>query len=148
MLAPETQIPLTALPRPKAASFRQIPLFRHLDEAAQDQLCSLVATETFLAGARLFRAGDPGDALYLIQSGRVQIRLGDTEGNEIVLADLRSGEFFGELALLDGKPRSADAVVVEEASLAILSRAMFLSLMEARPAIALPLLSSMTHRLR
>ena len=148
MLAPETPIPLTPLPQPKAKSFRQIPLFRHLDDAAQDQLCSLVTHATHSAGARLFRAGDPGDAMFLIESGRVQIRLSDTEGDEIVLADLRAGEFFGELALLDGKPRSADAVVVENATLAVLARPMFLSLMESRPQIALPLLRSMTHRLR
>lgn len=148
MLAPEAPIPITPLPPPTAKSFRQIPLFRQLDEAAQNQLCSLVTNETFPAGARLFRAGDPGDAMFLIESGRVQIRLSDTEGDEIILADLRAGEFFGELALLDGKPRSADAVIVEDAKLAVLSRTMFLSLMDTRPGIALPLLSSMTHRLR
>lgn len=133
---------------PKAKSFRQVPLFRHLDEVAQDELCSLATTETFPAGARLFRAGDAGDSMFLVQSGRVQIRLSDTEGDEIILADLRAGEFFGELALLDGKPRSADAVIVEDATLAKLSRKTFLELMDARPKIALPLLSAMTHRLR
>ena len=83
-----------------------------------------------------------------LKSGRVQIKLSDTEGDEVVLADLRSGEFFGELVLLDGKPRSADAVIVEDATLAILSRSTFLSLIDRRPGIALPLLSAMTHRLR
>ena len=69
--------------------------------------------------------------MFLVESGRVQIKLSDTEGDEVVLADLRSGEFFGELVLLDGKPRSADAVIVEDATLAILSRSTFLSLIRS-----------------
>jgi uncharacterized membrane protein len=135
-------------PAPTAKSFRHVPLFRELDDTALSELCTLLAIKRFAAGTRLFRAGDAGDAIFLVECGRVQIRLSDTEGDEVVLADLRAGEFFGELAMLDGKPRSADAVIVEEATLAILSRSTFLSLMNRRPGIALPLLSAMTHRLR
>src|SRR5438045_491115 len=101
------------LPGPTAAAFRQVPLFRRLDDAALSELCTRVTSQRSPAGDRLFRAGDAGDAMFLVQSGRVQIRLSDTEGAEVVLADLRSGEFFGEFVLLDGKPRSADAVIVE-----------------------------------
>jgi len=131
-----------------AKSFRQVPLFRELDDTVLAELPTLVVIERFAAGTRLFRAGDAGDAMFLVQSGRVQIKLSDTEGDEVVLADLRSGEFFGELVLLDGKPRSADAVIVEDATLAILSRSTFLSLIGRRPGIVLPLLSAMAHRLR
>lgn len=131
-----------------AQSFRKVPLFRELDENALSELCTRVAVERFFAGTRLFRAGDAGDSMFLVESGRVQIRLADTEGDEVVLADLRSGEFFGELSLLDGKPRSADAVILEDATLAILSRSTFLSLMDGRPGIGPPLLKSMAHRLR
>jgi CRP/FNR family transcriptional regulator, cyclic AMP receptor protein len=131
-----------------AQSFRQVPLFRELDDTALADLCTCIAVERFLAGTRLFRAGDAGDSMFLVESGRVQIRLSDTEGDEVVLADLRSGEFFGELSLLDGKPRSADAVVLEDTTLAILSRSTFLSLMDGRPGVALPFLKAMAHRLR
>ena len=134
--------------KPTAKLFRQVPLFRQLDDAALSELCALVTIKPFPAGVRLFRAGDAGDAMFLVQSGRVQIKLSDTEGDEVVLADLRSGEFFGELVLLDGKPRSADAVVVEDATLAILSRSTFLSLIDRQPGIALEVLSAMAHRLR
>jgi CRP/FNR family cyclic AMP-dependent transcriptional regulator len=129
-------------------SLRQVPLFRELDDTALSELCALLVIERFPAGTRLFRTGDAGDAMFLVESGRVQIKLSDTEGDEVVLADLRSGDFFGELVLLDGRPRSADAVIVEDTTLAILSRATFLSLIDRRPGIALPLLSAMTHRLR
>ena len=129
-------------------SLRQVPLFRKLDDTALSELCALLVIERFPAGTRLFRTGDAGDAMFLVESGRVLIKLSDTEGAEVVLADLRSGEFFGELVLLDGRPRSADAVIVEDTTLAILSRATFLALIDRRPGIALPLLSAMTHRLR
>jgi CRP/FNR family transcriptional regulator, cyclic AMP receptor protein len=133
---------------PTAKSLRKVPLFRDLDEAALSELSALLTIDQFPAGTRLFRAGDAGDAMFLVESGRVQIKLSDTEGDEFILADLRSGEFFGELALLDGKPRSADALIVENATLAKLSRPTFLSLIGRRSGIVLPLLSAMTHRLR
>jgi CRP/FNR family transcriptional regulator, cyclic AMP receptor protein len=135
-------------PEPREKSFRQVPLFRDLDDTVLSELCTLFVIERFPADTRLFRAGDAGSYMFLVESGRVQIKLSDTEGDEVVLADLRSGEFFGELVLLDDKPRSADAVVVEDATLAILSRSTFHSLIDRRPGIVLPLLSAMAHRLR
>ena len=135
-------------PAPTPQSLRQVPLFRDLDETALSELSALLTIERFPAGTRLFCAGDAGDAMFLVESGRVQIKLSDTEGDEFILADLRSGEFFGELVLLDGKPRSADAFIVQDATLAKLSRSTFLSLVGQRSGIVLPLLSAMTHRLR
>ena len=133
---------------PTAKSLRQVPLFRDLEDSALSELSTLLTVEQFPAGTRLFRAGDAGDAMFLVESGRVQIRLSDTEGDEFILADLRSGEFFGELVLLDGKPRSADALIIEDSTLAKLSRSTFLTLVGRRSGIVLPLLSAMTHRLR
>ncbi|MEP6777992.1 MAG: DUF1003 domain-containing protein [Chthoniobacterales bacterium] len=131
-----------------ANSLRLVPLFRQLDEAALSELSGLIKTEEFSAGTYLFRAGDAANAMFLIRSGRVQIKLSDTEGCELILADLRPGEFFGELALLDGKPRSAHAVLVETSTLTVLSRATFLAFIDRRPGISLELLSAMAHRLR
>lgn len=131
-----------------ANSLRLVPLFRQLDEAALSELSGLIKTEEFSAGTYLFRAGDAANAMFLIRSGRVQIKLSDTEGCEVILADLRPGEFFGELALLDGKPRSANAVLVETSTLTVLSRATFLAFIDRRPGISLELLSAMAHRLR
>lgn len=131
-----------------AKSLRQVPLFRQLDDAALADLAGLIKTEEYSAGTYLFRAGDAANAMFLIRSGRVHIMLSDTEGREVMLADLRSGEFFGELALLDGKPRSANAVLVEPSTLAVLSRATLLSFIDRRPGISLELLSAMAHRLR
>ena len=72
----------------------------------------------------------------------------DTSGHDVTLAELAGGDFFGEMALLDGKPRSASATVIEPARLAILSRDNFLSFVRRNPDVALKMLSAITNRLR
>jgi CRP/FNR family cyclic AMP-dependent transcriptional regulator len=102
----------------------------------------------FHAPQHLFRTGDAGDAMYVIVSGRVRITVTDADGREVILASLGPGDFFGEMAMLDGHGRSADAAVVETAHLAILTRQNFLEFIESDPGIAVRMLSTVTHRLR
>jgi len=97
---------------------------------------------------RLFRHGDKGDAMYLIESGRVRISIHDQDNNEVTLAELAQGDFFGEMSLIDGRQRSADAMVVEDGTLAILSRESFLAFVHKNPDVALKMLSALTDRLR
>src|SRR2546427_7693484 len=129
-------------------TLRQVPLFGSLDDAAAKKLCELLETLDCKTGAFLFRAGDAGDAMYLIEHGRVRICVRATDGHEVTLTELGRGDFFGELALLDGQRRSADAVVAEEARLAVLSREHFLSFMRSSPDIALEMLTALANRLR
>jgi uncharacterized membrane protein len=96
----------------------------------------------------LFHAGDQGDAMYLIEHGKVRICVRAPDGKEVTLTELGRGDFFGEMALLDGQRRSADAVVVDEARLAVLSREHFLSFMRSSPDIALEMLTALANRLR
>jgi len=96
----------------------------------------------------LFRAGDQGDAMYLIESGRVRITISDDDQKEIVLAELAQGDFFGEMAIIDGKQRSANATVAEDARLAVLSRENFLGFIHDNPKVALAMLSASFARLR
>src|SRR5439155_16429853 len=96
-------------------SLRHVPLFESLDAAAAKKLCELLETLDCKTGAFLLRAGDAGDAMYLIEHGRVRICVRATDGHEVTLTELGRGDFFGELALLDGQRRSADAVVAEGA---------------------------------
>jgi len=103
-------------------ALRSVPLFASLDDAAAAELRSLLRTRDVTTGTALFRAGDDGDAMYLIESGRVRIAVTDEDKREIVLAELAQGDFFGEMAIIDGKQRSADAVIIEDARLAVLSR--------------------------
>lgn len=129
-------------------TLRQVPLFESLDKATAGELCDLIETLDCPAHQVLFRAGDVGDAMYLIERGKVRICVQAKDGNEVTLATLGRGDFFGEMALLDGERRSADAVVAEDARLALLSREHFLSFMRSSPDVALEMLTALANRLR
>lgn len=100
----------------------------------------------FPAGSVLFEEGQPGDYMYVVQSGEVEIRrqVGETER---VLAVLPPGEFFGEMAILNGRPRSATAVVKTDARLLVIEGKTFEAMMRARPEIALRIIKALATRL-
>ena len=129
-------------------ALRSVPLFGSLDDQAATDLRELLTVEDISAGTQLFHKGDSGDAMYLIESGRVRISIHDQDAQEVTLADLAQGDFFGEMALIDGRKRSADARVVQDARLAILSRPAFLAFVRANPDVALEMLSALSERLR
>lgn len=140
MSQPATEMTLEAL--------RSVPLFASLDDEAAKDLRNLLSDRVVPQNTRLFRQGDKGDAMYLIESGRVRISIRDQEQQELTLAELAQGDFFGEMSLIDGRQRSADAQVIEDARLAILSRDAFLSFVRTNPDVALEMLSALTDRLR
>jgi CRP/FNR family transcriptional regulator, cyclic AMP receptor protein len=130
-------------------TLRQVPLFESLDAEAAHELCELLESLDSKAGAVLFRTGDEGDAMYIIEEGKVRICVRTKDGHEVTLTELHRGDFFGEMALLeDGKPRSADARVAEDARLAVLSREHFLSFVRSNPNVALEMLTALANRLR
>jgi CRP/FNR family cyclic AMP-dependent transcriptional regulator len=129
-------------------SLRSVPLFASLDDEAATELRSLLTSKQVTSGKQLFHKGDSGDAMYLIESGRVRISIRDEDGKEVTLAELAQGDFFGEMALIDGRQRSADASVFEDARLSVLSRKAFLSFVRSSPDVALVMLSALTDRLR
>src|SRR5438034_10168810 len=129
-------------------TLRQVPLFESLDDAAAKKLCELLETLDCKTGTFLFRAGDAGDAMYVIEHGKVRICVRATDGHEVTLTELGRGDFFGEMALLNGQRRSADAVVADGARLAILSREHFLAFMRSSPDVALEMLTALANRLR
>ena len=108
----------------------------------------MLTTRDVPAGTSLFHRGEPGDAMYLIENGRVRISLKDTDGHDATLAEMDDGDFFGEMSLLDGHARSADATASVDCRLAVLSRADFRSFLRKDPDIALGVLTALTHRLR
>jgi uncharacterized membrane protein len=129
-------------------ALRSVPLFASLDDEAAKDLRNLISDRVVPQNTRLFRQGDKGDAMYLIESGRVRISIRDDESQEVTLAELAQGDFFGEMSIIDGRQRSADAQVIEDARLAILSRDAFLSFVRTNPDVALEMLSALTDRLR
>jgi uncharacterized membrane protein len=140
---PEAARPLMTL-----EALRSVPLFASLDDADASALRSLLKLEVMPAGSVLFRKGEGGDAMYLIEGGRVRIHIRDREGEDVTLAELSGGDFFGEMAILDGKTRSASATVTEDARLAVLSREHFHAYVRRKPGLALEMLSAITERLR
>src|SRR5689334_19388057 len=140
MSNPASQMTLEAL--------RSVPLFASLDDDSARDLRNLLSEQAVPQNTRLFRQGDSGDAMYLIESGRVRISIRDDDKQEVTLAELAQGDFFGEMSIIDGRNRSADAKVIEDSRLAILSREAFLIFVRGNPDVALEMLSALTDRLR
>ncbi len=129
-------------------AIRSVPLFASLEDEAARSLRELLETRNATAGEALFRAGDIGDAMYLIEGGRIRIHIQDADGDEVTLAELAQGDFFGEMCLLDGKPRAASATAVKDVRLAALSREHFLRFLRANPDVSLKMMGAITERLR
>lgn len=127
---------------------RKIPLFEALGDDATQRLAAMLRRLSVPRGHVLFRRGDEGTVLYIIASGRVAITLPNATGEEITLAVLSQGEFFGEMALLDNEPRAASAEVVEDSILYVLSRKDFLSFLMNHESAVMAVLSSLSRRLR
>lgn len=131
-----------------AAALVQIPLFADLLPAELESLSGCLRRRSYAKGRAIFLQGDPGTSLYVIEAGRVKIVLPSPEGKEFVLNLLGPGDFFGELALLDAKPRSADAVAQESCRLLLLQRDDFLQFLEAHPRASVTLLAVLSRWLR
>ena len=141
-------MPASLPPMMTLEALRSVPLFASLDDEAAGGLLELLEVRDVAPGQALFRTGEAGDAMYLIEDGRVRIHISDADGNDVTLAELARGDFFGEMALIDGKTRSADATALENSRLAVLSRDHFLAFVRRNPDIALEILSAVTDRLR
>jgi CRP-like cAMP-binding protein len=111
-------------------------------------LASCMRPRVYAKDEVVFLKGDPGTAFYVIASGRVKITLTSADGKELILRRLGSGSFFGELALLDDEPRSADAIATESTVLLVLQRDTFRQFLAEHPGVATNLLSTVSHWLR
>ncbi len=126
----------------------EVPFFKLLDDEERKALAEVLEEASFGAGEVLFKFGAPGDALYLIRKGRVELSVQDTTGAKVVLAVAEPGDFFGELSLLDGGPRTADAVALEHVELLVLDRDDLLLFFRSEPTAALDMLTEMGQRVR
>lgn len=130
------------------AFLSQIQLFSQLDDDERGVLASAMANRTLQAGEALFRVGDAGDSMFIVETGSVELFVKDTAGQKIVLHTATTGDFFGELSLLDGGSRTASATCVEEAKLFVLDREDLLQLFRKRPDAALDMLAAMGRMTR
>jgi CRP-like cAMP-binding protein len=126
----------------------QVPLFAPLPPDALDELSARLRRRPYNRGEAVFREGDAGTSLYIVQAGHVKLSLTSAEGREIIIDLLGPGDVFGELALLDGEPRSADAVATESSELLHLERDEFKRFVLQRPSLALELLAILSRRVR
>jgi CRP/FNR family transcriptional regulator, cyclic AMP receptor protein len=134
--------------RSVVAALAAVPLFAGLDAAGLESLARAVRPRRFRRGEVVFHLGDPGDALFVVSAGAVKITLPSEGGDEAIIATLRPGDFFGELALLDGAPRSATAVALEPTETLVLPREPFRALVATEPAIRDALLAALARELR
>jgi CRP/FNR family cyclic AMP-dependent transcriptional regulator len=130
------------------ANLRQITLFAGLSDAALSALASRVRMRRYRKGEVLFHRDDPGTSLFLLETGRIKISTFSAEGKEAVFTVHGPGDTFGELALLDGSPRSATATALEQSRLLTIDRAAFVSFLREQPDAALVLLGELTARVR
>jgi CRP-like cAMP-binding protein len=138
--------PLTQL-SPKAV-LRHNYLFRGLSDHTLGGIAALAAKRTYYKGSVIFSQGDQGDALFGVASGRVRISASASGGREVFLNIMEPGDTFGEIAVMDGLPRTANAVALDTSTLIVIQRADFLPLLEREPLLAIHLLKLMCERLR
>ncbi len=123
-------------------------LLGHLTAEELDRLLAPARVERLDEGRVLFRKGDPGDRLYVVLAGRISIGTTSEDGKEVVFNVLGRGEVFGEIALLDGKARTADATAMAESHLLVLERKDFMPFLESNPGVAARLIAVLCERVR
>lgn len=131
-----------------ADDLRSVPLFQLLDEEALAVVAERISVRRLQNDETLFRRGDPGDSMYIVRFGEVEVLIPDPNGVEQVRARLGRNEIFGEMALLTGDPRSASIVANLDTELLVLTREAFHELFRRYPAVVMKVLEILTDRLR
>src|SRR5437588_9262348 len=132
----------------KLSVLRKHPIFCDLEPEALDQLCRYAKHITLKRGASIFCKGDPGNSLFAVISGTVKISSSSPDGRNAILNLIGPGEIFGEIAVLDGAPRSADATANTNCELYIIDRRDFLPFVRSQPALAMKFIELLCTRLR
>jgi len=125
-----------------------IPLFKQLSPAALEKIAALMTPVSFKAGDTVFLEREPGEALYVVDSGKVRIWVLDGEANKVTLSELEPGNFLGEMSVLDGGKRSASATAMVDSKLHRLRREDFEAFLVDHPQVALEVMRGIGERLR
>jgi CRP/FNR family transcriptional regulator, cyclic AMP receptor protein len=141
-------MPITMTDDKEPAGLAAIPLFRQLSSDALEKISGLMVKESYKASDTIFLQNEPGDALYVIDSGKVRIWVRDGDGNDVTLSELEPGSFFGEMSVLDGGKRSANATAAVDTTLHCLLRKDFESFLVEHPQAALEVIRGIGERLR
>jgi len=126
-----------------------VPLFANLEKVERDAITSILVKKAFKPDEMIVHEDDSENhAFFIIADGTVHVTVFTSEGKQTILATLRKGEFFGEMALLDGEPRSASVIAAESCVLLMLYRRSFLEILQKYPKITIQMLIEMSRRLR
>ncbi len=125
-----------------------VPFFSSLGADAVTELASQMRLRKVRRGDRIFSQGDPGDSLFLVASGRIKIFIEDAEGEQLTILFCGPGNCFGEMALLDGKARSATAEALEQTEVWVVTRRSFLDLVRNSPEISIEVIVFLCSKLR
>jgi len=146
--SPPADLAALASARTAKAVLQKNFLFRGLSEATLDRIAAIATRRHYPKGAVIFAQGQPGDALFGVVAGQVRINASGVGGQEVFLNIMEPGDTFGEIAVMDGLPRTAGACALEDTSLIVIKRADFLKLLEREPSLAIHLLKLLCERLR
>ena len=127
---------------------RTIPLFSGVRDPELEQIAGVAAHRKVPRGTVIVRSGDPTDSLYILINGSARVMNSDEEGREVILSILGPGDFFGEMGLIDGSPRSADVVAAESCELLVISKADFKRCLQENFEVALNIMKRLVERLR
>jgi CRP/FNR family cyclic AMP-dependent transcriptional regulator len=127
---------------------RNSHLFSHLEDSEADGILAGAVVMHYPEGARIFQKGDPGDSMMAVLHGRVAISDPSPDGRQVLLTVFHEGDVFGEMALIDGKERSANATAAAACDLLVVPRQSFLRLLEHRPDVCMGLMIVLCDRLR
>jgi CRP/FNR family transcriptional regulator, cyclic AMP receptor protein len=127
---------------------KQVSLFADLRETDLRLIARKMKWDFFPEDSLILMEADEGNSLFIIHKGRVKISRTSQDGKEVILAILKSGDFFGEMSLLDGQARSANVMTIEDSEVLVLRREDFMALIMRYPQISIHLLKALTHRLR
>lgn len=125
-----------------------VSIFSQMSDSGLARLAELVVSKDYPKDSLVFGAEEPGDAMFIIASGRVKVVLYGESGKEITLSFFHQGDFFGEMSLLDDMPRSANVVTTDPSTLLVLSREAFKRHLEETPSTAMAVLAELSRRLR
>lgn len=126
----------------------EVPIFELMDEVERTALARLMDSRNFKQGETIFEVGDAGAEVYIVRTGRVEIYVETADGERVVLGENERGDVIGELSFLDGGPRTATAIAVEDAQMLSLHRERLLEFIDEHPHAALDLLTVVGRRLR
>jgi CRP/FNR family cyclic AMP-dependent transcriptional regulator len=125
-----------------------VPLFNGLDRTELEKFAEVTREKSYPKGSVILFEDDPGDSLFVVRDGRVKVVLIGEDGREVILGVLGVGEYFGELSLIDDRPRSAHVIAMEDSNLLVLRREDFRKRVESSPSVAWSLLTELSRRLR